>query len=215
MSLRLAGGNGRNASSAAYRARMHQTLDADGILANDRFEEATAAVRPAPDEFEAGAILPRWPSLEHVVDPVGVAQVVCLYLSLARVALASHQANWHRGSVAFQKGALMLPAPSLTDVRQVLDFKKTPIVALLFAPPYTPVASERVVPRLGYLDARTGQSVHFFCAGYGGYWWPTLHGCLPTRSLRWRGPRFARDHAPEASRWAAFAKSRHREHHAP
>ncbi len=26
------------------------------------------------------------------------------------------------------------------------------------------------MPRLGYVDDRTGENVHFYCAGYGGYW---------------------------------------------
>ena len=63
----------------------------------------------------------------------------------------------------------MLPAPSLRELRQVLEEKRTPIIGILFAPPYTQIAGERIVPRLGYLNARSAEHIHFFCAGYGGY----------------------------------------------
>lgn len=56
----------------------------------------------------------------------------------------------------------MLPAPSLEEMRRTLQSKQTPVVGILFAPPYTKIASERIVPRLGYLDSRTGQFLHFF-----------------------------------------------------
>lgn len=63
----------------------------------------------------------------------------------------------------------MLPAPSLEELHRTLSEKPAAVVGLLFAPPYTKVASETIVPRLGYLDHRSGQFVHFFCAGYYGY----------------------------------------------
>lgn len=46
---------------------------------------------------------------------------------------------------------------------------RTDIIGLLFAPPFTDVGKENLAPRLGYLDGRSGQHIHFFCAGYGGY----------------------------------------------
>lgn len=63
----------------------------------------------------------------------------------------------------------MLPAPSLNELRRTLSEKPAALIGLLFAPPYTKVASETIVPRLGYLDARSGKFLHFFCAGYFGY----------------------------------------------
>ena len=44
---------------------------------------------------------------------------------------------------------------------------------ILLAPPFTRVGKENIVPRVGYLDARSGSDVHFYCAGYGGYWDPS------------------------------------------
>ncbi|MHC4248517.1 MAG: hypothetical protein ACYS9X_05250 [Planctomycetota bacterium] len=63
----------------------------------------------------------------------------------------------------------VLPAPSLEEMKRTLGQERTPIIGLLFAPPYTKVAAEQVVPRLGYLDARSASYIHFLCAGYGGY----------------------------------------------
>lgn len=63
----------------------------------------------------------------------------------------------------------MLPAPSLEEMRHALAEHRTEIIGVLFAPPYTNVGKENLVPRLGYLDGRSDQYIHFFCAGYGGY----------------------------------------------
>jgi hypothetical protein len=63
----------------------------------------------------------------------------------------------------------MFPAPSIEEMRRTLEGHRTDIIGLLFAPPDTKVGKENVVPRLGYLDGRSGQHIHFFCAGYGGY----------------------------------------------
>ena len=63
----------------------------------------------------------------------------------------------------------MLPAPSLDAVRGIVANTRTEIIGILFAPPYTDIGSEKIVPRLAYLDERTAQYIHFFCAGFGGY----------------------------------------------
>src|SRR5437867_1147511 len=63
----------------------------------------------------------------------------------------------------------MFPAPSIEEMRRTLEQHRTDIIGLLFAPPYTRVGKENIAPRLGYLDGRSGQHIHFFCAGYGGY----------------------------------------------
>jgi hypothetical protein len=63
----------------------------------------------------------------------------------------------------------MYPAPSIEVMRRTLAAHRTDIIGLLFAPPYTDVGKENLAPRLGYLDGRSGQHIHFFCAGYGGY----------------------------------------------
>ena len=63
----------------------------------------------------------------------------------------------------------MLPAPSFEELRRTLEEKPAAIIGILFAPPYTNVASEKIAPRLGYMDERAGRYIHFFFAGYGGY----------------------------------------------
>ena len=63
----------------------------------------------------------------------------------------------------------MLAAPSLEELRATLNQKKTAVIGILFAPPYTRVAGEKIAPRLGYLDERSGEHIHFFCAGYGSW----------------------------------------------
>ena len=68
-----------------------------------------------------------------------------------------------------KRGGEMLPAPSVEEMRRTLEHKPAGIIGILFAPPYTKVASEKIAPRLGYLDERAGKYIHFFCAGYGGY----------------------------------------------
>ena len=44
------------------------------------------------------------------------------------------------------------------------------LCCLLFAPPFSKSAKEGVVPRLAYLNYRSGHDIDFYCAGYGGYW---------------------------------------------
>jgi hypothetical protein len=65
--------------------------------------------------------------------------------------------------------AAMLHAPTLEHISETLHRDPVPIVGVLFAPPFTKMASERTIPRLGYLNSRTAKYIHFFCAGYCGY----------------------------------------------
>ncbi len=64
----------------------------------------------------------------------------------------------------------MLPAPALQDVLNHKTREDNALCCILMAPPFTKVGKEGVVPRLGYLNDRSGNRVHFYCAGYGGYW---------------------------------------------
>jgi hypothetical protein len=64
----------------------------------------------------------------------------------------------------------MLPAPTLADVTSHEQNHPGALCCLLFAPPFSKTAKEGVVPRLAYLNYRSGQDVDFYCAGYGGYW---------------------------------------------
>jgi hypothetical protein len=61
----------------------------------------------------------------------------------------------------------MLPAPSLWELPRTLQEKPAALIGILFAPPYTKVGSETIVPRIGYLDARSARYIHFFCGFFG------------------------------------------------
>jgi hypothetical protein len=80
----------------------------------------------------------------------------------------------------------MIPAPSLNEVRKTLGEKPAALIGLLFAPPSTKVGKEMLIPRLAYLDERSGQFIHFFCAGYAGYGNEQEHGEIIC-TLRYEG----------------------------
>jgi hypothetical protein len=64
----------------------------------------------------------------------------------------------------------MRAAPTLSDVKNHKNDKDIAMCCILIAPIFTNVGSEDVVPRIGYLDYRSAKYIHFYCAGYGGYW---------------------------------------------
>lgn len=64
----------------------------------------------------------------------------------------------------------MLPAPRLNDVKNHKNNEDGTMCCILIAPLFTKVGREGVVPRIGYLDYRSAKYIHFYCAGYGGYW---------------------------------------------
>jgi hypothetical protein len=64
----------------------------------------------------------------------------------------------------------MLAAPTLDDVLAHRDRTDGAACCIVIAPLFSEVGREEVVPRIGYLDHRSGERVHFYCAGYGGYW---------------------------------------------
>ena len=67
----------------------------------------------------------------------------------------------------------MLPAPTLDHVMNHKNRDDNALCCILLAPTFTKVGKEGVIPRLGYLNDRSGSHVHFYCAGYGGYWHPS------------------------------------------
>ncbi len=64
----------------------------------------------------------------------------------------------------------MLEAPTLNYVKNHKNKKDGSMCCILIAPMFTTVGREGVVPRIGYLDHRSAKYIHFYCAGYGGYW---------------------------------------------
>ena len=63
----------------------------------------------------------------------------------------------------------MLEAPTFDHVLAHRNRKDGAACCILLAPRFTKVGQEDVIPRLGYLDHRSAEHVHFYCAGYGGY----------------------------------------------
>lgn len=73
----------------------------------------------------------------------------------------------------------MIPAWSLAGACRDLErrFERDAVrtdavkmVGLLFARPQSQLARDEIVPNLAYFHHRAGKHIHFFCAGYGGYW---------------------------------------------
>lgn len=63
----------------------------------------------------------------------------------------------------------MIPAPTLEHIKAHKDNYPNALCSILFAPPFSRIGREGIIPRFAYLDARSGQSIHFYCAGYMGY----------------------------------------------
>src|SRR5688572_24345522 len=64
----------------------------------------------------------------------------------------------------------MLEAPTLRHVLAHRNRRDGAACCIVLAPLFSKVGRGDVVPRIGYLDHRSGERVHFYCAGYGGYW---------------------------------------------
>ena len=60
----------------------------------------------------------------------------------------------------------MIPAPQLCDLSEHKEKHPSALCSILFAPLFSSVGREGVVPRLTYLDVRSGPYIHFYCAGY-------------------------------------------------
>ena len=63
----------------------------------------------------------------------------------------------------------MLEAPSFERVKEHIQHVGNPLCCILLAPRFDTIGLKQVVPRLGYLDYRTGEKIHFYCVGYMGY----------------------------------------------
>lgn len=64
----------------------------------------------------------------------------------------------------------MFEAPTLQHVFDHPNLKDGAACCILMAPIFSKAGREEVVPRIGYLDGRSDCNIHFYCAGYGGYW---------------------------------------------
>ncbi|WP_149206081.1 hypothetical protein [Flavobacterium johnsoniae] len=64
----------------------------------------------------------------------------------------------------------MIEAPSLNTIKQHRQEHSNAICCILFAPKFSKLGYEDIIKRFGYLDSRTGEKLHVYCAGYGAYW---------------------------------------------
>jgi hypothetical protein len=64
----------------------------------------------------------------------------------------------------------VLFAPSLKEVLEHVSNQPNAVCCILFAPLFSKIAKEGVMQRLGYLNSRSANDVHFYCAGYGAFW---------------------------------------------
>lgn len=64
----------------------------------------------------------------------------------------------------------MIEAPSLESIKQHKNEHSNAICCILLAPKFSKLGYEDIIKRFGYLDSRTGEKLHIYCAGYGAYW---------------------------------------------
>jgi hypothetical protein len=67
----------------------------------------------------------------------------------------------------------MLEAPKLEHVLAHSQRKDGAACCIVLAPPFSKIGKDEVMPRIGYLNYRSAHHIHFYCAGYGGYWDPS------------------------------------------
>ena len=68
----------------------------------------------------------------------------------------------------------MIEAPNLTNVTQHRNENPYGIKAILLAPKFNKRSFDDIIQRIEYLNIRSGNTLHFYCAGYGAYQ-PDIH----------------------------------------
>lgn len=63
----------------------------------------------------------------------------------------------------------MLEAPTFQHILAHRTRKDDAVCCILLAPKFTKIGQEEIIPRINYLDHRSAEHVHFYCAGYGAY----------------------------------------------
>lgn len=64
----------------------------------------------------------------------------------------------------------MLEAPDLDIIKQHNNEYPNAICCILLAPEFDKLGFDSIIQRIGYLDLRSSEDIHFYCVGYGGYW---------------------------------------------
>ena len=74
----------------------------------------------------------------------------------------------------------MLEAPRIEIIKKHKDTYPNALCCIVFAPNFHNVGYEGIIERFGYLDNRSAEDIHFYCAGYGAYW---SLDCFPDMKL--------------------------------
>lgn len=64
----------------------------------------------------------------------------------------------------------MIEAPNLETVKKHKKNNKDAIECIVLAPTFHKKGYEEIIQRLSYLNNRSGEKLHFYCAGYGAFW---------------------------------------------
>lgn len=64
----------------------------------------------------------------------------------------------------------MLEAPNFQTIKNHIQAYPNAICCIVIAPYFHKIGFTSIIQRFGYLDHRSSEDIHFYCAGYGGYW---------------------------------------------
>lgn len=64
----------------------------------------------------------------------------------------------------------MIDAPNLESVKHHKNTTNDAMGCILLAPKFHKKGFDDIIQRLEYLNKRSGENLHFYCAGYGAYW---------------------------------------------
>ncbi|MDN3691201.1 hypothetical protein QWZ06_02430 [Chryseobacterium tructae] len=64
----------------------------------------------------------------------------------------------------------MIEAPNLDKVKTHKNSYPNSMGCILIAPKFHKKGFDEIIQRLEYLNHRSGENLHFYCAGYGAYW---------------------------------------------
>lgn len=68
----------------------------------------------------------------------------------------------------------MVEAPNLTDVKNHKNKLPDAMGCIIIAPKFHKKGFDEILQRLEYLNLRSGENLHLYCAGYGAYWNETI-----------------------------------------
>lgn len=64
----------------------------------------------------------------------------------------------------------MIEAPDFNAIKEHPTNRRDALCCIVFAPKFHRPGYEGILSRCEYLNARSREYIHFYCAGYGAYW---------------------------------------------